>query len=58
MFGGYMFKPSSSIPIAKAIASWALLELKEGWRTWFRKQPEPAEEMSAMPAKVAMKPAP
>lgn len=54
---GFTFEPASSIPIAKAIAAWGLLELKEGWRTWFQKE-EPTPDASPMPAKVAMKPAP
>ena len=35
MFPGFTFSRSSSFPIIKALCSWALLELKEGWRTWF-----------------------
>jgi hypothetical protein len=56
MFGGYTFKATSVIPIAKAIANWAWLELTEGWRSWFKKLPEPVKEAVAAPAKVAMKP--
>ncbi len=56
MFGGYTFKATSVIPIAKAIANWGLLELTEGWRSWFKKHPEPVKETVAAPAKVAMKP--
>jgi hypothetical protein len=36
MFSGYTFAMSSAAPIAKALASWAMLELTEGWRSWFR----------------------
>jgi hypothetical protein len=57
MFKGYTFTAGSVFPIAKAIVSWAFLELKEGWRTWFHKS-EPAPAVTTMPAKVAMKPAP
>jgi hypothetical protein len=56
MFKGYTFAPGSSMPIVKAIASWAFLELKEGWRSWFGKEPETMKDVAAMPAKVAMKP--
>jgi flavin-dependent dehydrogenase len=35
MFAGYTFTPGSTVPIAKAIGSWARLELTEGWRSWF-----------------------
>jgi hypothetical protein len=58
MFGGYTFKPTSAIPIAKAIANWGWLELKEGWRSWFGKHPEPVKEVAAVPTKVAMKATP
>ena len=36
MFGGYTFARSNVVPIFKALAGWALLELTEGWRSWFR----------------------
>ncbi len=35
MFQGYTFAPASSVHIAKGVAAWAWLELKEGWRSWF-----------------------
>jgi flavin-dependent dehydrogenase len=35
MFGGYTFAPGSAAPLVKSAASWAWLELREGWRTWF-----------------------
>ena len=55
MFKGYTFAPSSSWPIVKAIASWAMLELKEGWRTWFVKQHANAtSDLAKMPAKVTV----
>jgi hypothetical protein len=48
LFPGFTFSPRSSIPIIKTIASWAALELTEGWRTWFApRASEPAAlEMS------------
>ena len=58
MFKGYTFTPGSAMPIVKAIAAWGMLELKEGWRSWFRKQPEPGMEISTVPGKVAMKTTP
>ena len=57
MFQGYTFAPSSSMPIVKANVAWGLLELKEGWRSWFLK-PEATVAMSAAPAKAAMKASP
>jgi len=35
MFGGYTFAAGSAAPMVKTMASWAWLELTEGWRTWF-----------------------
>jgi len=52
MFKGYTFSPDSAFPILKAILSWMMIELKEGWRTWFG---EAAPAMPEMPGKVAMK---
>jgi len=40
MFGGFTFEKSSSIPILKALVSWAFLEFTEGWRTWFQTSPK------------------
>lgn len=57
MFKGFTFTASSAMPIVEAIVSWVLLELKEGWRTWFRKH-EVTASMPEMPAKVAMKTSP
>lgn len=34
MFGGYTFKPSSFRHVLVAMAGWAALECREGWRTW------------------------
>jgi hypothetical protein len=49
MFGGYTFAAASASPVVKSIGSWAWLELKEGWRSWFSKRGSrrpAAEEMS------------
>jgi hypothetical protein len=35
MFAGYTFARSSSTPVFKALLAWGLLELQEGWRSWF-----------------------
>ena len=35
LFKGYTFAPASGVPIITAIAAWAWLELREGWRSWF-----------------------
>jgi hypothetical protein len=35
MFGGYTFEGKSSVPVLKALLGWGMLELTEGWRTWF-----------------------
>ncbi len=36
LFGGYTFEISSARHVIFALIEWGLLELKEGWRTWFR----------------------
>ncbi len=56
MFQGYTFAPSSAVPLAWAIIGWALLEVKEGWRSWFstdvseKRKPEPVLANQARPA--------
>jgi flavin-dependent dehydrogenase len=53
---GFTFAPSSCLgPVGKSFLTWIKIELKEGWRTWFKKR-APAPATSEMPAKVAMKP--
>jgi flavin-dependent dehydrogenase len=39
LFQGYTFTPGSALPILKAAATWGLLELSEGWRSWFYRRP-------------------
>lgn len=61
MFQGYTFAASSALPILDAFAAWLWLEVKEGWRTWFRKRKplvSSKREMPEMPAKVAIKTSP
>jgi flavin-dependent dehydrogenase len=58
MFQGYTFAPGSAWPIVKAIAAWGVLELTEGWRSWFQKSKETVPVSQPPPAKVAMKPVP
>lgn len=50
MFGGYTFEGKSSVPVVKALISWAFLELTEGWRTWFVRRPAPEREQVAQAA--------
>jgi flavin-dependent dehydrogenase len=61
LFGGYTFAGKSSFPILQALAGWALLEVSEGWRTWFGFQIKsgPGEVQAKQPAsKAAEQPAP
>jgi len=53
MFQGYTFAGGSGGPIIKAIASWAFLELREGWRTWLARRPQPEHAQEAAMAPVA-----
>jgi flavin-dependent dehydrogenase len=36
LFPGFSFSLPTQLRIVRALASWAILELSEGWRTWFR----------------------
>jgi flavin-dependent dehydrogenase len=47
MFGGYTFAPASSVPIFKAITSWIWLEMTEGWRSWFSRDPVAEQNQAA-----------
>lgn len=40
LFGGFTFARSSITPVLKALACWAFLEVREGWRTWFKRPEE------------------
>jgi flavin-dependent dehydrogenase len=42
LFGGYTFAGKSSLPILQALVGWGILELSEGWRTWFGRKVEPS----------------
>jgi hypothetical protein len=39
MFPGFVFGPKVVLLIARTLLSWAALELKEGWRSWFASNP-------------------
>ena len=53
MFVGYTFSGRSSWHVVWALFGWFKLELKEGWRTWFKK-----DEPIALAEKSAPKPVP
>lgn len=57
MMKGFTFELDSSMPILKSIVGWGLLELREGWRTWFQKS-APVPAMPVVPVKAAIKAAP
>jgi flavin-dependent dehydrogenase len=48
MFGGYTFARSSSVHVIKALIGWFVLELREGWRSWFVRAEQPAVEPARM----------
>lgn len=50
MFGGFTFSKTSVAPIFKAIVSWGVLEITEGWRTWF----QPSTRVAAKPLTASM----
>ena len=39
LFPGYSFAPASVLPVLVALAQWGVLELREGWRSWFVVEP-------------------
>jgi hypothetical protein len=41
---GYTFSPISCWFIGKAIGRWAMLELTEGWRSWFQRKRVPSNQ--------------
>ena len=52
LFGGYTFEASSARPIARALVGWLVLEITEGWRTWWR-----SSQRDDLPLKAAPRPA-
>jgi flavin-dependent dehydrogenase len=59
LFGGYTFAPVSSWPLLRAMWEWGWLEVKEGWRTWFRRASAPTRTrpaQAALPAPAASRP--
>jgi hypothetical protein len=42
---GFTFSAQSALPIAKALVGWMLLEITEGWRSWFASEPKPCPQM-------------
>lgn len=54
MFGGFTFAPNSLRHIFSALASWAWLEVTEGWRSWFvQDQPLTPTNTLSSPSPVA-----
>ncbi|MGN6641745.1 MAG: NAD(P)/FAD-dependent oxidoreductase, partial [Verrucomicrobiota bacterium] len=37
---GFTFSGKSALPVLKALVSWGILELTEGWRSWFVAKPK------------------
>jgi flavin-dependent dehydrogenase len=58
LFQGFTFSARSSFPMLKALASWATLELTEGWRTWFSSPYPKAPEPAALPVVEELQRAP
>jgi flavin-dependent dehydrogenase len=65
LFPGFTFSITSGRPLLKALASWAWLELTEGWRSWggrcpkpvASKQPDAPETESPLPTDAPAAPA-
>jgi flavin-dependent dehydrogenase len=45
LFQGYTFARGNVGPIVKALVGWAMLEAKEGWRSWFNGRPKTEEQL-------------
>jgi flavin-dependent dehydrogenase len=54
MFGGYTFAPGSTFSILKAIGLWGLLELTEGWRSWFSTRRGMGDRLDALSTQPAI----
>jgi len=50
---GYTFSPKTVSPIFQALARWAWLELREGWRSWFGSQAKPEVAVQTPAAQTA-----
>ena len=50
---GFTFSGASSWPMIKALARWLILELTEGWRSWFAAEERPAPVAPAMAVPTA-----
>ena len=48
---GFTFSPKSSMPIVQALSRWAVLEICEGWRSWF--EPSSKSEQPMQPVAAA-----
>lgn len=57
MFKGYTFSADGTSFIFKAMIGWLLLELREGWRTWFQPKPKAESPSRPMPEEAVAGPA-
>jgi flavin-dependent dehydrogenase len=48
---GFSFSKTAPFAIARSLGSWALLELREGWKTWFQTTPAERQEQKT-PAQI------
>jgi len=54
LFPGFSFALPTQMRIVRGLAGWARLEITEGWRTWFRAEPAPANpELRPAPASAS-----
>jgi hypothetical protein len=47
LVSGFTFSPKSMTGFVGAMARWAVLEVREGWRSWFAPRPKTAQPMQA-----------
>jgi flavin-dependent dehydrogenase len=58
LFPGFSFTLPTQVRIIRAIMVWALLELTEGWRTWFARGVRSAPEIPSTPPPLPNRPHP
>ena len=53
MAPGFSFDSNTLLPILKGLAGWGILELREGWRSWFRRAARTEAPRKPAPALAA-----
>ncbi len=51
LFGGFTFTLNTARPLIKATLHWGWLELTEGWRSWWQRQPKASAPIPPLPSR-------